>query len=80
VPTPPPSNLGISDYTGWRSIVYDSRGELQSQYKTDFSADITSNLGQNPTGAILLKCKDSAGTITFTISISLRGNVSVITY
>lgn len=78
----PPGWLGISDYSTWRALVFDSRGELQLLYRQNNTLCITSSLSQNPAGAFLVYCRPGTGVspIKFTVSVSLRGGVSVLTF
>lgn len=78
----PPTDLGISNYNNWRSLVFDSRGELQLLYRQNNTSCITNSLSQNPAGAFLVYCRPgTAGTaVRFTVSVSLRGGVSVLTF
>ncbi len=79
---PPPSELGVSDYGSWRALVFDSRGELQLLYRQNNSLCITNSLTQNPSGAFLIYCRPNTtgATVRFTVSVSLRGGVSVLTF
>lgn len=74
--------LGISDYTsaGWKAVIYDSRGELQLGYRQSNNSCINTNLSSNPAGAVVISCKQLVQNIKFTVSISLRGGVSVLTF
>jgi prepilin-type N-terminal cleavage/methylation domain-containing protein len=72
--------LGIANYNGWFVVVYDSRGELQLDYRTNNSSCITSNLAGNPAGAVVISCRQISKNIKFSLSLSLRGSVSVLTY
>jgi type II secretory pathway pseudopilin PulG len=80
----PPTELGITNYNNWKAVIYDSRGELDLTYKSNNNQStnncITNNMGANPAGAVLVKCKEINGTTVNTISISLRGGVSVLTF
>jgi Tfp pilus assembly protein FimT len=87
LPAPPPE-LGISSYSSanWKSVVFDSRGELQLTYRTEGENEncIITNLDSSqtdPSGAVLVYClQDANGPTRYSISVSLRGGVSVLTY
>lgn len=72
--------LGIATYNGWFVIVYDSRGELQLEYRQAYNSCINSNLAGNPSGAVVIRCKQVSKNIQFSLALSLRGGVSVVTY
>ncbi|MBK7992503.1 MAG: prepilin-type N-terminal cleavage/methylation domain-containing protein [Blastocatellia bacterium] len=74
--------LGISNYTsaGWKAIVYDSRGELQLGFRQTNNTCINTNLSSSPAGAVVISCKQLVQNIKFTVSIALRGGVSVLTF
>lgn len=72
--------LGIANYNNWNVIIFDSRGELQLEYRQGNTICMNNNLGSNPSGAVLISCKQVRQNIKFTLSISLRGGVSVLTY
>ncbi len=84
ITSPSPSvtapELGISNYNGWYAIVFDSRGELQLDYRQANNTCINTNLAANPAGAVLIRCKQVSLNIQYTISISIRGGVSILTY
>ncbi|MBI4851157.1 MAG: GspH/FimT family pseudopilin [Acidobacteria bacterium] len=83
---PPPNNtlaapeLGIANYNGWFIVVFDSRGELLLDYRQANSTCINSSLTANPAGAVVISCKQTTKNIKFSLSLSLRGGVSVLTY
>lgn len=74
----------ISNYTDWKYLVYDSRGELQTKFRTDYNACMQVNMDSaqsDPTGAVLIYCTlGSSGATRYTVSVSLRGGTSVLTY
>lgn len=72
--------LGITSYAGWYSLIFDSRGELQLDYRQANNGCINTNLTANPAGAVLISCRQVTLNIKYTLSISLRGGVSVLTY
>lgn len=74
--------LGIANYNGWFIVVFDSRGELQLEYRTTGgnSTCITNSLAGNPSGAVVVRCKQVSKNIQFSLAMSLRGGVSVLTY
>lgn len=78
----PPSEVGVANYNNWRALVFDSRGELQLLYRQNNTTCITSSLSQNPSGAFLIYCRPATtgATVKFTVSVSLRGGVSVLTF
>ena len=72
--------LGIANYNGWFVIVYDSRGELQLEYRQANNSCMNNNLAGNPSGAVVIACRQVSRNIKFSLAISLRGGVSVLTY
>lgn len=77
----PPSELAIPDYDDWKTIIFDSRGELLFSYRMENSTCINNNMGASPSGALLMRCRDSqTNTRSYTLSISLRGGTTVLSY
>jgi prepilin-type N-terminal cleavage/methylation domain-containing protein len=80
------SGMTIGDYTsaGWKCVVFDSRGELDLSYRSGTNATcMNTNLDtslSDPTGAILIYCTQGTSSTKYTVSLSLRGGVSVLTY
>lgn len=75
--------LGITSYatSGWFVVVFDSRGELQLEYRTGANSTcVSNNLAGNPSGGVVIRCKQVTQNIQFSLTVSLRGGVSVLTY